>query len=297
MSLKIYDSTGKLIELKEIKKLSDIADIDPTAPTADQVLVWDDVLEKWKAADAAAGVTDHGELDGLADDDHAQYLNEARHDLTDRHTLGSVVPHEAALNDIEDVDVESPVDGNVLYWDEGEGKWKFKEALAEHGADKHTNVTRYLWLPATLDVIGAGTAIAEATADVPVLEVANDAEKKVYLPYFRCPDDFVSFTSAKLLWYAVHTGNMYWRLSAAYGAAGELMTQHQDNPAYGATTGTGAGSTDLQAPENVLTLADLAKGDFVSIRYERDGTNELDTIADTGEVELLGILIEYIAEQ
>lgn len=40
------------------------------------------------------GVTDHGNLDGLSDDDHSQYLNEARHDKTARHTLGDVVPHD-----------------------------------------------------------------------------------------------------------------------------------------------------------------------------------------------------------
>ncbi|MBA7636081.1 hypothetical protein ES703_43695 [subsurface metagenome] len=38
---------------------------------------------------------DHGNLIGLADDDHAQYLNNTRHDVPERHTLGDVVPHDA----------------------------------------------------------------------------------------------------------------------------------------------------------------------------------------------------------
>jgi len=39
------------------------------------------------------GKGDHGsELDGLGDDDHTQYLNTARHDVTARHPLGTVVP-------------------------------------------------------------------------------------------------------------------------------------------------------------------------------------------------------------
>lgn len=42
----------------------------------------------------SAGISDHGELEGLGDDDHSQYLNEARHDKTERHTLGDVVPHD-----------------------------------------------------------------------------------------------------------------------------------------------------------------------------------------------------------
>ncbi|GAJ08264.1 unnamed protein product, partial [marine sediment metagenome] len=41
------------------------------------------------------GKGDHGsELEGLLDDDHTQYLNTARHDLTERHALGTVVPHD-----------------------------------------------------------------------------------------------------------------------------------------------------------------------------------------------------------
>jgi len=43
----------------------------------------------------AFGTTvDHGNLIGLGDDDHAQYLNNARHDVPARHPLGTVVPHD-----------------------------------------------------------------------------------------------------------------------------------------------------------------------------------------------------------
>jgi len=37
---------------------------------------------------------DHGNLLGLGDDDHAQYLNITRHDVPARHPLGTVVPHD-----------------------------------------------------------------------------------------------------------------------------------------------------------------------------------------------------------
>ncbi len=46
---------------------------------------------------------DHGNLIGLGDDDHAQYLNNARHDDTERHPLGTVVPHDALANLTEKV--------------------------------------------------------------------------------------------------------------------------------------------------------------------------------------------------
>ncbi len=44
---------------------------------------------------AQGGQLDHGvALTGLGDDDHPQYLNMTRHDTPDRHTLGTVVPHD-----------------------------------------------------------------------------------------------------------------------------------------------------------------------------------------------------------
>ena len=49
---------------------------------------------------------DHGALTGLADDDHTQYLNTTRHDVTGRHTLGTIVPHDdhGALTGLADDD-------------------------------------------------------------------------------------------------------------------------------------------------------------------------------------------------
>lgn len=83
------------------------------------------IVASWPAG--SSGIRDHGDLDGLADDDHSQYLNVARHDLTARHTLGTVVPHESALNNLGDVNVPSPADDDVLYWDAAASQWKCKQ--------------------------------------------------------------------------------------------------------------------------------------------------------------------------
>jgi len=48
---------------------------------------------KWDSG-KSDGITDHGDLSGLNDDDHPQYLNENRHDLAERHPIGDVVPHD-----------------------------------------------------------------------------------------------------------------------------------------------------------------------------------------------------------
>jgi len=126
------------------------------------------VVASWPAG--SAGITDHGELSGLGDDDHSQYLNVARHDLVarhplavldtavcseteadskitthkgdpsahhakttsltditdhnlDNHALGTVVPHDSALNNLGDVNAPSPTDDQALAWDAATSKW------------------------------------------------------------------------------------------------------------------------------------------------------------------------------
>jgi len=49
-------------------------------------------------AKTTSGEIDHGSVQGLADDDHTQYLNTTRHDTTTRHSLGTVVPHDSHGN-------------------------------------------------------------------------------------------------------------------------------------------------------------------------------------------------------
>ncbi len=48
----------------------------------------------------------HSSLSNLSSDDHTQYLNTTRHDTTDRHTLGTVVPHDdhGSLSGLNDDD-------------------------------------------------------------------------------------------------------------------------------------------------------------------------------------------------
>jgi hypothetical protein len=85
-----------------------------------------DHFKNWESGlgstESGGGVSDHGELEGLGDDDHSQYLNNLRHDTTDRHTLGDVVP-VPDLDDLGDVDVSSPDDGDVLTFDSVLQEW------------------------------------------------------------------------------------------------------------------------------------------------------------------------------
>ena len=61
-----------------VSALVDLTDVNIAAPTSGQVLQFDGT--DWANVTPSAGVTDHGLLTGLADDDHPQYLNDSRGD-------------------------------------------------------------------------------------------------------------------------------------------------------------------------------------------------------------------------
>lgn len=75
--------------------LNDLANVDAAAPTDGQALKFDAASGNWIPAtlSGGGGVTDHGALTGLGDDDHPQYHTDARGDLR-YYTKGQV---DAAL--------------------------------------------------------------------------------------------------------------------------------------------------------------------------------------------------------
>lgn len=68
--------------------------ISPTVAADGTVPAWLNLPSMQTVNNTTAAIKDHGALTGLADDDHTQYLNNTRHDTTDRHALGTVVPHD-----------------------------------------------------------------------------------------------------------------------------------------------------------------------------------------------------------
>ena len=78
--------------------LSGLTDTDiPTTPTTGQVLLWN--TSAWEASTSPAGVTDHGLLTGLADDDHTQYvLADGTRDITGDLTISGDLTVSTNLN-------------------------------------------------------------------------------------------------------------------------------------------------------------------------------------------------------
>ena len=163
--------------------------------------------------------------------------------------------------------------------------------VPEHGAAKHTNITRELFLSPTGYTMGT---IARYNAYTAYL--LQDAAVTQGSFNFKVPDDFVSFVSAKAIWMCEgNGGNMWWNLEAQYCAAGELNQNHIDAPAVGATANIGGEDFNVQEPANPLTLASLAIGDYVGLEINRVATNALDTLDE--DVWVFGLLFTYIGNQ
>lgn len=90
-----------------------------TAPSDGQALVWNAALNVWEpktiAAGGAGGVTDHGALTGLADDDHQQYL------LTNGVRPSPNGFAVTSTNGAAEPVLSGPVSGSALLWHGNKG--------------------------------------------------------------------------------------------------------------------------------------------------------------------------------
>lgn len=152
--------------------LSDISNVDNTAPTTGEVLAWNG--SAWApSASAGGGVSDHGALTGLADDDHTQYFNTTRHDAHD-HTTALAT---ANIGDLANVSSAVPSSGQALSWTgsewapatiSGGGGATDHGALTGLGDDDHAqylNTTRHNALDHSTAL---GTAVISDLSDVSV---------------------------------------------------------------------------------------------------------------------------------
>lgn len=197
------------------------------------------------------------------------------------------------LNDIGDVNAPAPADNESLTWDAGTGRWIPELAEpAVHGAAKHTDVARTLFIPCGNYTIG--TFGNEYNHDCVLL--ATGLDQDIYF-MFMCPNDFVSVTSLAVIFSGVNDGGVAgqdWRcrLQTRYGAVGESLITHSANPVQ---------TVDVAALEILYSevmggaIASIAIGDHVGAKLTRVGTNVNDTYA--GTIAVYGLLMTYTAEQ
>jgi len=164
--------------------------------------------------------------------------------------------------------------------------------LEEHGADKHNNVTRQIFVEASGGHLATGPTY-DLEKGSAVRGDANSFGPDVYLS-MKVPPDFVSFQSVKAVWSGDGSGDMYWRMLASWAADNELKNTHMELTDWDTTFGNPL-RINIDAHPDPLLLANLAAGDWLGIRFLRDGANALDTVNDI--VRFAGLLFIYTASQ
>jgi len=116
-----------------ITELSGLTDVDTSTALNGQVLTYVSASDTWSAITSPAGITDHGLLDGLGDDDHTQYHTDTRaeiwltgnnHDVISATTITATTYNAGVIK--FDVDYNYAVE-------EGELRWNSTQSCLEVG--------------------------------------------------------------------------------------------------------------------------------------------------------------------
>ena len=174
-----------------------------------------------------------------------------------------------------------------------DGKLNVISVPEEHGADKHTNITREIFLPVAEGMIEAGTLAM--VGKIPRVWGAANVNEPLVNVSLRVPLDFVSFTKVEVLWSLWGTGDLYWQMGATWGEVGENPYSIADSPGLGVSVITATRDMYLIEPASPLTLSGLATGDFLGLMAFRVGGDALDTI--DAVCDLLGFVFTYVANQ
>lgn len=125
-------------------------------------ITYDDVANTLTINSTATGVTDHGALTGLGDDDHTQYLNTTRHDAHDHSTAMSSV----VLDDISDVVETTITTGDVLRWN-GTNWVNYPDSNYATSSHNHPSTDITDFTEAVQDVVG-GMVTGNTETDIDV---------------------------------------------------------------------------------------------------------------------------------
>lgn len=164
------------------------------------------------------------------------------------------------------------------------------QSPAVHGANKHTNVTREIFLSPF--GYSSERAVFRLLADYGCAYL-TDATSQIVAVTGKIPDDFVSLVEVDLvILAAAANGNMYHKIDWTFAANGESYTTHSGDTGWITSALVGGNLTEIAIAG---ALAGVAVGDYFGIAVNRDATNALDTI--NNDVIVIGFLVKYVAEQ
>lgn len=117
-------------------------------------------------------------------------------------------------------------------------------------------------------------------------------DSKTYSLYggFYCPSDYASTMTVKAVVWPLGTGNIYCTHDAYVGANGEAANTHSYSQSATAVAVTETVINEISS----LSLTAIATGDYVNLKFQRQGGNASDTV--NAVANFIGWLVSYTAD-
>ena len=196
------------------------------------------------------------------------------------------------------------VEGDIVYFDATPDPTALNIGTAEQVLRTNAGATAPEWATIDSDSIAnrTRTFLVPAIACYNATDVSYqnavwrgwemiDAKECRCYGHFMTPADFASALTANPIFIPAGTGNVRVQNDANYGADGQAYSTHSDSQGLDTEAVT---NNQLDSMTTALSLASLASGDFVQLKFTRDGTDVLDTISAT--LYFVGWLVSYTAD-
>jgi hypothetical protein len=218
--------------------------VSATAPTASQVLTWSGTI--WEPRNATTGVTDHGQLTGLLDDDHQQYLlgngvREAVNGFAVTGTLNSgVIPVEGG--------------GTLLMWYPRKAAFRAGDAFQQ-------------WNDASIGPGSAAMGIATTASGRASIAMGNvTTASGDFSTSFGHISTASGYQSTAIGWGTTASGYTSTAMGAITTASGSFSTAMGDG-----TVASGVGSTAIGRATTAQAWASLVIGQYNMVEGNQQG--------------------------
>ena len=182
--------------------------------------------------------------------------------------------------DLTGADLHVPKVHNNTYHSE-----TYLTTVSEHGADKHTNRTRNIWIPVNYSP-DMGVYNSEVAGGYLIDNDSRSAFGSLYVP-----SDYVSGGVITAVVISEASGNLYYYINAVYAANNEDYNTH--TAIVGPITEAVLGGK-YEMLETTLSLTSLNAGDLMSIYIIRFAADPSDTI--NANVFAIGFIFTYTAD-
>ena len=189
----------------------------------------------------------------------------------------------------------APTNGYFLQAQSGEGGGLTWAAVttAAHGASSHTDIAKSLFIPSMGAHIAQGFTVVNGGRHHALRAADGDDCRGTFT--MRVPDDFVSFTSIKMLWQTPATsGNLVFLCYFHWAGVGEADSTNAETGTQ-QTVATGGAEVFVLSEMGDIALSGLAAKDFLGSEFRCYRNNGSDTLSN--HVDVFGWEFNYVASQ